>query len=61
MPHLQESVMGAFVKGFHAVFVSALPVILIGLIFAFLLRETPLKTGADHAAARDEAAGESLG
>ena len=61
MPHLQESIMGAFVKGFHAVFVSALPVILIGLIFAFLLRETPLKGGEAHAAAREEAAGESLG
>jgi MFS family permease len=61
MPHLQESVMGAFVKGFHAVFVSALPVILVGLIFAFLLRETPLKGGEAHAAAREEAAGESLG
>lgn len=60
-PHLQESIMGAFVKGFHSVFISALPVVLLGLVFALLLRETPLKTGADHAAARDEAAGESLG
>ncbi len=60
-PQLQEGIMGAFVKGFHAVFISALPVILIGLAVAFFLRETPLKTGAAHAAARDEAAGESVG
>ena len=60
-PQLQEGIMGAFVKGFHAVFISALPVILLGLAFAFFLREAPLKTGAAHAAARDEAAGEAVG
>jgi len=60
-PQLQEGILGAFVKGFHAVFISALPVILLGLAFAFFLREKPLKTGAAHAAARDEAAGESVG
>jgi hypothetical protein len=53
--------MGAFVKGFHAVFITALPVILIGLIFAFILKETPLRTSAGHAAAREDAAGETLG
>ena len=60
-PQLQTGIMEAFVKGFHAVFITALPVILLGLVVAFFLRETPLKTGAAHAAARDEAAGEAVG
>jgi hypothetical protein len=60
-PQLQTSLLEAFVKGFHAVFITALPVILLGLLVAFFLRETPLKTGAAHAAARDEAAGEAVG
>jgi EmrB/QacA subfamily drug resistance transporter len=60
-PQLQEGIMGAFVKGFHSVFITALPVILVGLIFAFILKETPLRTSAGHAAAREDAAGETLG
>jgi hypothetical protein len=60
-PTLHNAIMEAFVKGFQAVFITALPVVLLGLVFAFILRESPLKTGADHAAAREEAAGESLG
>jgi MFS family permease len=60
-PQLQEGIMGAFVKGFHSVFITALPVILVGLIFAFILKETPLRTSAGQAAAREDAAGETLG
>jgi ABC-type Fe3+ transport system permease subunit len=58
---LQDGVLHSFVQSFHVVFLSAVPVTLLGLLISFFLRETPLKTGADHAAARDEAAGESLG
>ncbi len=60
-PELRDGILHAFTHGFHSVFLSALPVVLLGLFVALFLRETPLKTGADHAAARDEAAGEALG
>ena len=60
-PELRDGILHAFTHGFHYVFLSALPVTLLGLFVALFLRETPLKTGADHAAARDEAAGEALG
>ncbi|MEN9324848.1 MAG: hypothetical protein RL414_602 [Actinomycetota bacterium] len=58
---LQDGVLHSFVQSFHVVFLTAVPVTTLGLLIAFFLRETPLKTGADHAAARDEAAGEAVG
>jgi hypothetical protein len=33
----------------------------VGFIVALFLRETPLRTNADYASARNEAAGEALG
>ena len=46
---------------FHVVFFVAAPVVALGLVFALMLRETPLRTNADYASARNEAAGEALG
>jgi len=60
-PELQASVQHAFVQSFHVVFLSAVPVVAIGLVFAFILREHPLRTGAAHHAAQQEAAGEAVG
>ena len=51
----------AFVNSFQVVFLVAAPVVAIGFIFALFLRETPLRTNADYASARSEAAGEALG
>ena len=51
----------AFVNSFHVVFLVAAPVVAVGFIFALFLRETPLRTNADYASARSEAAGEALG
>ena len=39
-PELQEGIYNAFVHSFHIVFISALPVTLLGLVLAFFLRET---------------------
>jgi hypothetical protein len=43
------------------VFLAAAPVVAIGFIVALFLRETPLRTNADYAAARNDSAGEALG
>ena len=51
----------AFVNSFQVVFLVAAPVVAVGFIFALFLRETPLRTNADYASARSEAAGEALG
>jgi hypothetical protein len=53
--------LNAFVESFHVVFLVAAPVVAIGFIVALFLRETPLRTNADYASARKEAAGEALG
>ncbi len=53
--------LNAFVDSFHVVFLVAAPVVGIGLLFALALRETPLRTNADYATARNDAAGEALG
>jgi MFS family permease len=60
-PIIKNTALEAFVNSFHVVFYAAAPVTAIGLIFALMLRETPLRTSKDYAAAREEAAGESLG
>ena len=58
---IQHTVLTAFVDSFHVVFIVAAPVVAVGFIVALFLRETPLRTNADYAAAREEAAGEALG
>jgi EmrB/QacA subfamily drug resistance transporter len=57
----KATVLEAFVNSFHVVFLVAAPVVAIGFFVALLLRETPLRTTEDYAAARNDAAGESLG
>jgi EmrB/QacA subfamily drug resistance transporter len=59
-PIIKTTALEAFVNSFHIVFYAAAPVTAIGLIFALMLRETPLRTTKDYAAAREEAAGDSL-
>jgi EmrB/QacA subfamily drug resistance transporter len=60
-PELQAGIVHAFVNSFHVVFLTAVPITIIGFFIAFMLRETPLRTGAGHQAAKEEAAGEALG
>jgi ABC-type sugar transport system permease subunit len=60
-PVIKATALEAFVNSFHVVFFAAAPVTLLGLLLAFMLRETPLRTSEDYAAAREDAAGESLG
>jgi len=57
----QHAVLDAFVHSFHIVFIVAAPVVAVGFFVALFLRETPLRTNADYASARNEAAGEALG
>jgi ABC-type Fe3+ transport system permease subunit len=59
-PELQAGIVHAFVNSFHVVFLTAAPVTAIGFAIAFILRETPLRSGAGHQAAKEEAAGEAL-
>ena len=59
-PTLQHNVLHSFVQSFHVVFLAAAPVTAIGLVFAFMLKETPLRSSAEHHAAKTEAAGEAL-
>jgi len=60
-PEGRVTALGAFVDSFHVVFLVAAPVVAVGFFVALLLRETPLRTNADYASARNEAAGEALG
>jgi EmrB/QacA subfamily drug resistance transporter len=60
-PELQAVVYHAFVQSFHVVFLAAVPLTALGFILALFLREVPLRTGAEHHAAKQDAAGESLG
>jgi hypothetical protein len=60
-PEIQVTALNAFVSSFHIVFWAAAPITAIGFFLALKLRETPLRTNQEYAAARDEAAGESLG
>ena len=60
-PALQNSVLHSFVQSFHVVFLTAAPVTALGFLFAMMLREVPLRTGAAHHAAAQEAAGEAIG
>jgi len=58
---LQEVVLGSFAQTFRIVFLAAVPITFIGFILTFFLREKPLKSGADHSAAKAEASGEAVG
>jgi len=59
-PELQASIYHSFVQSFHVVFLAAAPVTTLGFLLALMLRETPLRSGAAHHAAKEEAAGEAL-
>ena len=58
---VQNTALDAFVNSFHVVFLAAAPVTALGILLALMLREAPLRTNQDYAAAREEAAGEALG
>ena len=58
---IKVTALSAFVDSFHIVFFVAAPVVAVGFFVALFLRETPLRTNADYASARNEAAGEALG
>jgi EmrB/QacA subfamily drug resistance transporter len=60
-PEIQVTALNAFVDSFHIVFWAAAPITAIGFFLALKLREVPLRTNQEYAAAREEAAGESLG
>ena len=60
-PEIQASALESFVNSFHVVFIVAAPITALGFLLALFLRETPLRTNKDYAAAREGAAGESLG
>lgn len=60
-PELQATILHSYVQAFHIVFLSAVPVTLIGFLVSLALQEKPLKSGAEHAQAMQEAAGEALG
>jgi MFS family permease len=60
-PEAQTTALNAFVDSFHVVFLAAAPLTAIGFFIALFLREAPLRTNEDYAAARQESAGESLG
>lgn len=58
---VQNAVLEAFMNSFQVVFWVAFPVVAIGFFFAIFLREKPLQDSHEHASARQDAAGESLG
>ena len=60
-PVVQTTAIDAFVHSFQIVFLAAAPVTALGFILALLLRELPLRTSKDYAAAREDSAGEAIG
>jgi len=58
---VHNTAMDAYVNSFHIVFYAAAPVTALGFILALSLRELPLRTSNDYAAASEEAAGEAIG
>lgn len=60
-PVIQTTAIDAFVHSFHIVFLAAAPITAIGFLLALMLREVPLRTSADYAAAREDSAGEAIG
>jgi len=60
-PALKATFLHSDVQAFHIVFFAAAPITAIGFVLALFLRELPLRSGAAHHAAKEEAAGEMLG
>lgn len=60
-PEVQVTILDSFMSAFHSVFWAAWPVVALGFFFALFLKEKPLKDGAEHATARQDAAGEAIG
>ena len=60
-PEAQTTALYAFVNSFQVVFLVAAPITTFGFLLALFLRETPLRTNKDYAAAREESAGEAIG
>ena len=60
-PEAQTTALNAFVNSFQVVFLVAAPITAFGFLLALFLRETPLRTNKDYAAAREDSAGEALG
>jgi len=60
-PAVHNTALDAYVNAFHIVFYTAAPITALGFIIALSLRELPLRTSHDYAAAREEAAGEAIG
>ncbi len=58
---VHNTALDGYVNSFHIVFYAAAPVTALGFILALSLRELPLRTSQDYAAAREEAVGEALG
>ena len=59
-PVVQHAVLNSYTHAFHVVFLTAVPLVLLGFLFALALRETPLRSGAAMETAREEAAGEAF-
>ena len=60
-PEAQTTALDAFVNSFQVVFLMAAPITALGFLLALFLRETPLRTNKDYAAAREDSAGEAIG
>lgn len=58
---VHNTALDAYTNAFHIVFFTAAPITALGFLLALLLREIPLRTSHDYAAAREEAAGEAIG
>lgn len=58
---VHNTALDAYTNAFHIVFLAAAPITALGFLLALLLREIPLRTSHDYAAAREEAAGEAIG
>ena len=53
-PAVQSTILEAFVKAFQVVFMTAAPVALLGFIVALTIKEIPLRSNEEHAAASQE-------
>jgi EmrB/QacA subfamily drug resistance transporter len=57
---VQHVILNSYTHAFHVVFLTAVPIVLVGLIFSLVLKEKPLRSGAAIETAREEAAGEAF-
>lgn len=58
---VHNTALDAYTNAFHIVFFTAAPITALGFLLALMLRELPLRTSHDYAAAREESAGEAIG